>query len=304
MVQLQRPPYVYMNGRLTPWADAKIHVSAEALIRGVSVFEGIKGYWQQDGSTLNLLALREHYDRLMRSARLLYLPFAVSYEQFESACKTLARELMVPDRDIWLRPTLFAVEGHWGEQTVTDLVITCYHQDKKRPAPIDVGISTWQRPSDVALPARIKSAANYQIGRLARIEGRRQGYDDMVLLNPAGRVSETSSSCVLMVRNGRLATPPSTEGCLESITVNIVEALCQNLGIQFARRPIDRTELAVADEIGLVGTLMELGRVRSVESRPLPTETPILDRISDEFWAAVRGERAHPAVTLTAVVSG
>lgn len=301
MVQLQSPPYVYMNGRLTPWDEAKIHVGAEALIRGASVFEGVKGYWRHDGSTLNLLALREHYDRLVRSARLLYLPFALSYEGFETACTALVRKLMVPERDLWLRPTILAVEGYWGEQTVTDLVITCYHQDKKRPAPIDIGISTWQRSSDLALPARIKSAANYQIGRLARIEGKRQGYDDMILMNPSGRVSEASGSCVLMVRKGRVATPPATEGCLESITVSIIEALCTKLGIPFEYRPIDRTELTVADELCLAGTLMELGRVRHLESRPLPTHAPILDSISDEFWAIVRGERTHPAVKLTSV---
>ncbi len=301
MVQLQRPAYAYMNGQLTPWDDAKIHVGAEALIRGVSVFEGIKGYWKHDGSVLNLLALRAHYERLVRSTRFLYLPFTVTYEEFEASCRTLVRELMVPDRDLWLRTTVFAVEGYWGEQTVTDLVITCYNQDKKRPEPMDIGISTWQRAGDVALPARIKSAANYQMSRLARIEGRRQGYDDMILLNAFGRVSEATGSCVLMVRNGRVVTLPATEGCLESITVNIVEILCLRLGIAFERRPVDRTELTVADEICLAGTLMELGRVRNLESRPLPATTPVLDRISDEFWRIVRGELSDPAVTLTPV---
>jgi branched-chain amino acid aminotransferase len=301
MIKLQQPAYAYMNGRLTPWDDARIHVGAEALVRGVSVFEGIKGYWRHDGRKLNLLALRDHYERLVRSARFLHLPFALNYEEFEAACRTLVRELMVSNRDLWLRPTVFAVEGYWGEQTVTDLVITCYGQDKKRPEPMDIGISTWQRASDVALPARIKSAANYQMSRLARIEGRRQGYDDMILLNAFGRVSEATGSCVLMVRNGRVVTPPATEGCLESITVNIVETLCQRLGIAFERRPIDRTELTVADEICLAGTLMELGRVRNLESLPLPATTPILDRISDEFWGVVRGERTDPLVSLTPV---
>ena len=104
-------------------------------------------------------------------------------------------------------------------------------------------------------------------------------------------------------RNGQVITPPATEGCVESITVSIVEALCQKLGLGvcFERRPIDRTELTVADAICLAGTLMELARVRRLESRPLPTQTPIHDRISDEFWAAVRDERPHPAVTVTAV---
>jgi len=184
---------------------------------------------------------------------------------------------------------------------VTDLVITCYHQDKKRPAPIEIGVSTWQRPLDTGLPARVKSAANYQISRLARIEGRRQGFGDMILLNQWGRVAEATGSCVLIVRDGRVATPPPHEGCLESITVNIVEALCGSLGIPFVRRPLDRTELMVADEVALAGTLMELGVVKRLDFRVMPTATPLLDRITDEYWACARGQRRHPAVQLTAV---
>lgn len=301
MPQLQKPPYVFMNGRLTPWDEARIHVGAEALVRGISVFEGLKAYWRHDGEELNILAAREHYDRLGRSARLQHLPFATSYDEFLEACTSLARRLMTAEQDLWLRPTLFAVEGHWGEGTVTDLVITSYHQEKKRPAPVDVGISTWQRPVDASLPARIKSAANYQVGRMARIEGRRHGYSDMILPNACSRVAEASGSCVLLVRDGGVATPPAWEGCLESITVNIVEAVCGSLGIPFARRPIERTELLVADEVWLAGTLMELGRVRSIEGSVLPESAPVLGRVADEFWACVRGEHSHPAVRLTPV---
>ena len=298
MAILQKPPYVYMGGRITAWDDAKIHVGSEALIRGISVFEGIKGYWRYDNDEFSLLALREHFDRLSRSALLQHLPFSISYEEFQEACLMLVRKLLTKERDLWLRPTLFAIEGHWGVDTVSDLVITCYHQDKKKPDSMGIGISTWQRPLDTGLPARIKSAANYQVGRLARIEGRRQGFDDMILLNQWGRVAEATGSCVIMVRGGRVATPPPYEGCLESITVNIVEALCKSLDIPFERRPIDRSELLIADEIALVGTLMELGVISRLDCRQLPFTTPFLDRITDEYWACVRGERQHPAVRL------
>lgn len=301
MAQLQKPPYVYMGGRITAWDDAKIHVSSEALIRGISVFEGIKGYWRHDGSEFALLALREHYDRLARSAALQHLPFAMSYDEYREACLGLVRKLLTKERDLWLRTTLFSIEGQWGEFTVSDLVITSYHQEKKRPDPVDLGISTWQRPADTALPARIKSAANYQIGRLARIEGRRQGFTEMVLLNPWGRVAEATGSCILIVRDGMVLTPPTYEGCLESVTVNIVEALCGGLGIPFERRPIDRTELAIADAACLAGTLSELGRVRRLEGRTMPDSSPVLDRIAEEYWACVHGQRRHPSVQLTPV---
>ncbi|MDB5047962.1 MAG: hypothetical protein JWO30_1033 [Fibrobacteres bacterium] len=301
MAQLQKPPFVFMGGRITPWDDAKIHVAAEALIRGISVFEGLKGYWRHDGGSFGLLALREHYERLQRSAMLQYLPFTMGYEEYAAACTTLIRKLIDKNRDLWMRTTLFSMEGQWGEATVTDLVITSYHQDKKMPDPVDLGISTWQRASDTSLPARIKSAANYQIGRLARIEGRRQGFSDMIMLNAAGRVSEASASCVLMARKGKVITPPASEGCLESITVDIIEGLCKSLGIPFERRPIDRTELAVADSICLVGTVMEMGRVRKLESRDLPVSDPVFDAISKEFYACLRGLKSHPSVQLTPV---
>ena len=301
MAALQKPPYVYMNGGIVAWDDARIHVSAEALIRGMSVFEGIKGYWKFDNSELALLALRKHFDRLTRSTRLQHLPFSMSYDAFRDACAALVGKLKTPDKDLWLRTTVYAVEGNWGADTVTDLVITCYQQEKARPAPIDLGVSTWQRPLDTGLPARIKSPANYQAGRLARIEGRRQGFGDMVLLNQWGRVAEATGACVLVVRDGCVATPPPHEGCLESITVDILEGLCRSLNIPFERRPIDRSELLVADEIALAGTLMELGVVRRMESQSLPAATPVFDKLRDEYWACMRGERKHAVVTLTRV---
>ena len=300
MVKLQRPAFVFMNGKLVPWDDANLHVSSPAAIRGISVLEGIKGYWRHDDSHLALLALRPHYERLQRSAMLQHLPFAMGYEEFTNACFTIVRKLLSEDEDLWIRPTLYAVDGHWGVDTVTDLVIMCYNQDKKVPDPISLGVSTWQRPLDTALPYRIKSAANYQMGRLARIEGRRQGFNDMVMLNQNGRVAEATASCVLMVRGGAVATPPPSEGCLESVTVNIIESLCESLGIPFDRRPIDRTELRIADELALVGTLAEVAIVQRFEDRDMP-EAPLLGRLRDEYFACARGLKANPNMPLTPV---
>ena len=229
-----------------------------------------------------------------------HLPFSMGYEEFTDACLTIVRELLSEDKDLWIRPTLYAVEGHWGVDTVTDLVIMCYNQDKKVPDPISIGVSTWQRPLDSALPYRIKSAANYQMGRLARIEGRRQGFNDMVMLNQNGRIAEATASCVLMVREGSVVTPPPSEGCLESITVNSLESLSESLGIPFERRPIDRTELQIADEVALAGTLAEVAIVQRLEDRDMP-EAPILSRVRDEYFACARGVKTNPLMSLTPV---
>jgi branched-chain amino acid aminotransferase len=301
MTQLQRPPYVFMGGRLTPWDEAKIHVSAEALIRGISVFEGIKGYWDADGREVWLLALPEHFRRLHQSAEMVHLPFSMGYEEFRQACATIVRAIVVPKKDLWLRPTVFPLEGSWGTGTVTDLVITSYTQEMKRPDPIEVGISAWQRPSDSSQPARLKSAANYQVSRNARIEGRLHGFQEMVLLNSAGRVAEATGAAIAIVRDGTVITPPASEGCLESITINIVEKICTMLSIPFVRRPVDRSELYVADEMCIAGTLAELAVVRRVDYRKLPPETPVLAAVTDVFWDLVRSRRKVPGVELTRI---
>src|SRR5262249_36557137 len=254
---LQQPDFAYMQGKLVPWKDAKLHVGCEALTRGLSVFEGLKGYWQPN-QRFGIVTVRRHYERLRRSARLLHIPWEATYQQYESAVFELVGALLRPGRDLWTRTTLFVVEGHWGEGTVADLVITAYQQDIQTPHPIRLGVSTWRRSSDLVLPPRIKSSANYQVARVARIEGRAQGCQDMVLLNDSGRAAETTAAALLVVRDGTVYTPPATEGALESITVDILENMATSMGIPFVRRPIDRTELLVADEIGICGTITEL----------------------------------------------
>src|SRR5262249_53363868 len=132
MASLQRPKFVYMNGKLQPWEDAKLHVGCEALTRGLNVYEGVKGYWQKDGG-FAFVQLRRHYNRLRRSALLLHIPCDWRYEDYVGVIGQLVTQLVEPDRDMWARTTLYVVEGHWGEGTVADLVITAYHQEKQPP---------------------------------------------------------------------------------------------------------------------------------------------------------------------------
>ena len=300
MIKLQEPKYVYMGGGLRLWKEATLHVGCEAVTRSLNVFEGLKGYWKPDGP-FGIVQLRHHYERLCRSARLLHIPFDSTFEHYRDAILMLAGELLEPDRDMWFRTTLYAIEGQWGEGTVADLVITAYHQDQKVPDPINLGVSTWRRSPDVSLPARAKSGANYQVARIARIEGRSRGCQDMVLLNNSGRVAEATGSCLVMVRDGTAYTPPATEGALESITLDIVEALAHSMNIPFIRRPIDRTELLVADEIAICGTLAELVLVKTIDGLPLNENSNLLRSLQDRFFRAARNIDPHPFVELTLV---
>ena len=289
MAKLQKPDYVYMNGQIIPWDNAVLHVGCEAVTRGLNVFEGIKGYWHKNNS-FGIVFLEKHYNRLLRSAKLLHIPCPWTFAEYEEAIFQLMGNLLVPEKDMWARTTLYVTEGHWGEGTKADLVITAYHLDKSVPEPIEIGVSTWQRSIDASLPARIKTSTNYQVGRLARMEGKSRNYSDMILLNNQGRVAEATGSCVLMVRDGIIYTPPATEGALESITLDFIEALAKSLKIPFVRRPIDRTELLIADELSICGTLAELIPISAIDGNEVNPYGPLLTEIRNKFFKVVRGE--------------
>lgn len=282
-----------MGGKIISWDDAVLHIGCEAITRGLNVFEGLKGYWTVHGD-FGIVFLEKHYRRLLRSAKLLQIPCPWTYEEYKEAVFQLVGRLLSKEKDMWARTSLFVVEGHWGEATKADLIITAYHQDKTMPEPIHLGVSTWQRAADSALPARIKTSSNYQMGRLARIEGRSRNCSDMILLNSQGRVAEATASCVIMVRDGVIYTPPASEGALESITVDFVESIAKTMKIPFFRRPIDHTELFIADELALCGTLAELEQVISIDGVALGQDTPVLSSLRDRFFKIVRGEATEP----------
>lgn len=296
-LQLQKPKWVYFGGRVRLSEEAVFHVSTEAVVRGLNVFEGLKACWQADGS-FGFIAVERHWRRLRRSAKLLHIPFEMSLAEFDDALHSLVQMLYEPERDMWVRATLYVTEGHWGVDTKSDLVLTAFHWPKGLPQPMKTGISTWQRATDASLPYRIKTSTNYQVARLAKIEGRDRGYPEMVLLNQHGRVSETIGSAIAMVRDGTVYTPPAWEGAFESITIDIVEALCADMGIPFVRRPIDRTELTIADEMGIISTLNDVTLVHSIDGSVFG-EQPILQAIGQRYRRAITGEEPHPSVALS-----
>lgn len=298
--KLQRPDWAYMNGKLVPWDEAVLHVGSEAATRGLNVFEGIKGYWH-GSDKFGIVFLERHYKRLLRSAKLLHLPCPWTFEEFCNAIFELMGSMLKNEKDMWIRTTLFAIEGYWGEGTKSDLILTAYHQDKVQPEPINLGFSTWMRATDAMLPARIKTSTNYQSGRLARIEGRQKNMQDMILLNQWGRVSESTGSCVLIVRDGAIYTPPASEGCLESITLDFVEMIAKSLNIPFVRRPVDRTEVLIADEISICGTLAELVPIQKIEDVEIDPNGPVFSKIREKFFRIVRGEEKFDGFEVTFV---
>ena len=215
----------------------------------------------------------------------------------------LAGRLLVPDRDLWFRPTLYVTQGHWGEGTSADLVVTAFTQQKYDPDPMRLGVSTWRRAADVALPTRVKSSANYVGARLARIEVHRLGYDDAVLLNDAGRIAEATGACILIADRKGIATPPTSEGCLDSITLDALELIARDMGLAFERRPIERSELLAADECGIAGTISELTLVQEVDGFCFGL-SGLLSQVRRRYLEIMRGEAVLPGVDLVPLIGG
>jgi len=299
--QLQTPQWALVNGELAPYRDVRIHISAEALTRALSVFEGVKGYWDAPGGTFRLRTPRQHYDRLCRSAALLHIPVTFSYDSFVDGLRLLAKQLLVVERDLWFRTTLHVTEGHWGEGTVADLIVTAFTQQKHNPDPMSLGVSTWRRAPDVALPTRVKTSANYVGGRLARIEVSRLGYDDAVMLNDAGRIAESTGACILIADRGRVITPPASEGCLDSITVDVLDKLAHEYGIPFVRSPIERSQLLTADEFGVAGTITELTLVEQVDGHRF-AQSGTLAALRRRYLEVMRGELSVPGVEMLPLI--
>ena len=301
--QLQVPKWALVNGELVNYEDVRIHISAEALTRALSVFEGVKGYWNYSGDVFAVRSPRRHYDRLCRSASLFHIPIRFTYEEFVAGLSALAEQLLVPDRDLWFRPTLYVTQGHWGEGTSADLVVTAFTQQKNDPDPMRLGVSTWRRAADVALPTRVKSSANYVGARLARIEVHRLGYDDAVLLNDAGRVAEATGACILIADRNGIASPPTSEGCLDSITLNAMELVARDMGLTFERRPIERSELLAADECGIAGTISELTLVEEVDGFRFGL-SGVLSQVRQRYIEIMRGEAVLPGIDLVPLIGG
>lgn len=298
--QLQTPKWAMVNGDLVPYGDVRIHISAEALTRALSVFEGVKGYWNIENDTFSLRTPQRHYDRLRKSASIFHIPVDFSFDDYVAWMGRIADELVLGDRDLWFRTTLYVTQGHWGEGTKADLVTTAFTQQTRDTDPMKLGVSTWRRPADVALPTRVKSSANYVIARLARIEANRLGYDDAILLNAEGRVAEATGACVVISDGARVITPPPTEGCLESITVAVIERVCEDLGVPFERRPIDRTELLTAAECGVAGTISELTLVDEIDGYHFATDG-VLRRVREAYIALMRGKPQLPGIDMVPI---
>lgn len=261
---------IWCKGEIVNVNNAMVNVLSPTSQFGLNVFEGIPCYWNDDEKQLYAFRLSEHYDRLLRSAKLIQLDCKYTKEDFKTALVDTVKANEY-DENLSVRQTLFVDGfGSWGSEGPVEMFVapiprgrTSAEYNKKG---LNCCITSWRRISDENLSPRVKCGANYINSRVGQREALRNGYDTCIFLNEVGKVAEGPGSCFFMVKGDTLITPRLTDSVLESITRDTIIQLAQKeLGLKFVERTIDRTEVYMADEAFLCGSAMEITPIYSVD---------------------------------------
>jgi branched-chain amino acid aminotransferase len=292
---------IWMDGELVDWADAKIHVLSHALHYGSGVFEGIRAYETHRGPAV--WHLDEHLRRLFRSAKLYHMDLPFSHEQLVDATKHIIRANGLPS--CYIRPIAFRGYGEIGVNpmhapinvTIAVWPWGAYLGEEALEQGVRIKISSWRRNSQNALPAAAKADGQYINSVLAKVESLNAGYDEAIMLNESGFVTDGSGENVFVVRDGRLFTPPTQAGCLDGVTRNSVMALAREADYEVREENLVRTDLYNADEAFFTGTAAEITPIREVDDRVVGAgqRGPVTKELQDAFFAATKGEDPrHP----------
>lgn len=266
-----------VDGELTAFADAKLHVLSTTLKYGVGVFEGIRAYWDDESRQLYGFRIPDHLARLASSAKIAAIELPSDLSEYEKQLNALVRANDLR-QNLHIRIQVFvnSIDGlpHDSGPTLTAMATMPMEGYFDAPS-LDVSVSSWVRISDRSLPPRAKAIGNYQNSRLAMTEARANGYTGAIQLTETGYVSEGPGYNVFIVRGGQVCTPRATDGILEGITRDsILQLAAEELGRPVIERAIDRTELYVADEIFVCGTAAQVTPVVSVDRKPVGNGEP------------------------------
>jgi len=289
--------YAYFQGNIVPLEQAKIGVMTHAFNYGTAVFEGIRGNWNEEDQTLYLFRMREHFERLAQSSKIMMLQLHESVDRLcELAVEVTERSGFA--EDVYLRPMVYTSSELLGvrlHDLECDTLIFLSPFPAYLPEVARCHTSTWRRVDDTGIPPRAKVTGIYANSALAKTEANKNGFDEAIMLNANGHVSEGSGENIFVIRNGKLITPTAADNVLEGITAKSVMELARNeLGVECVEREIDRSELYIADEVFMTGTAAHLTPVVEVDRRPVGTGTagPITTRLSHLFYDCIRGKNA------------
>ena len=293
---MEKTNFIWFDGKMLPWDQAQVHVLTHALHYGSAVFEGIRAYACADGSS-SVFRLAEHSTRLVNSAKILRLELPYTAKQIsEAVVETLKANKL---REGYIRPLSFVGEGDMGVYPGTNPVHTIIAVwpwgAYLGPEALEMGIraktSSFARMHVNTLMSKAKAAGNYVNSILAKVEAKEEGYDEAVMLDTNGFVSEASGENIFIVRDGIIKTTPWTS-ILGGITRDAVMTVARDLGYRVEEQQFTRDELYIADEAFFTGTAAELTPIREVDRRVIGAGKagPVTKHLQKEFFAVVKGE--------------
>lgn len=297
-MEIKLPTFCFLEDEFVPWEDAKVPVSTHALHYGTAVFAGIRGYWNEDQNQLYVFRVKDHFERLHNSIRIIFLDLKYSVDELIDITKNLLRKNEFKC-DVYIRPLAFKsvgpkVVGMDITEIPSSFLMFALGFGEYLPmgGGLHVCTSTWRRIPDVVIPARGKISGTYVNSCLAKAEAVYSGFNDAIFLTEQGYVSEGSAMNLFIVRNETLITTPVYADILEGITRRTLLHVAQDLGIPTEVRPVQRSELYVCDEAFFCGTGVQFTPISKVDHREVKKpDMPIAKRMQEEFFAIVRGKR-------------
>jgi branched-chain amino acid aminotransferase len=294
--------YCYLQKRIVPMEEATVPVMTHAFLYGTAVFEGVRGNWSDERGETLLFRPNEHFERLKKSAHIMKIGLPQTAQELtDITAQVVARTGF--REDTYIRPIAYKsgeVIGPRLDGVDDDFMVFVipFGNYLDVEAGIRCQTSTWRRVPDTSIPARAKVNGLYVNSALAKTEAVENGYDEAIMLNDDGHVSEGSGENLVMVRHGRLITPSRSDNVLEGITLESVFTLAKDeLGLEIIERTIDRSELYVADEVFLTGTAAHLSAVTEIDRRAVGEGTmgPVTRKLQGLFFDAIRGRNAKYA---------
>ncbi|MDA1256604.1 MAG: branched-chain amino acid transaminase [Chloroflexi bacterium] len=291
-------PYAFLGGKQVPLADAKVGIMTHALHYGTAVFEGVRGNWNEEHGKMYVFRLREHYERLLRGSNILRIVLPYSVEDLIGITTDLL-ERNGYRQDVYIRPLAFKsaqlvanLKLHEIESDFS-LMVVPFGSYIETEGAIRCQTSSWRRPEDTMMPTGVKLAGLYTTGILAKTEAVMAGYDEAIVLNQDGTVSEGTGENLFLVRDGVLNTPSETDNCLLGITRESVMTLArEEFGLKVVERRMHRSELYLADEVFLTGTAAHLTAVGELDNRKIGSGEmgPITRRLQEMYFDIVAGK--------------
>jgi branched-chain amino acid aminotransferase len=267
---------VVFKGSVIAREDAVVNIMSPTAQFGLNVFEGVRGYWNAERKKLYIFRFSDHVSRLFESCKIIGITTHYSEADIWQLLVSLLEQAEYGG-DIAFRLIIFVDgKGSWSSSNTGELCISPIEKPRKEAFDLQgysACISTWQRISDRSMPPRVKAGANYVSGRYSQLEAQRSGYDVPILLTSEGMVAEAPGACLFMVRGGKLVTP-TLNSVLESLTRLTLMELAAVDGQAVMERPIERTELYVADEVFLCGTSAEIMPIVSIDGVTVGDGTP------------------------------